>query len=106
MAMLLLQQNERLVTRLLELQKRVADATGEAAVQLRLEIAALEKEIAKSRERIFQHTSEKRGSNAGKDADKGKPPQKGHGPRDQPKLPIEEVVHDLDEADKACPSCG
>src|SRR5512144_924675 len=76
MAMSLLRENERLIARLLELQKKVATAEGEAAAQLRLEIAALEKEIAKSRERIFQHTSEKR-----------------KGAKEE-------------EADKACTSCG
>src|SRR5512144_1609769 len=106
MAMSLLRENERLIARLLELQKKVATAEGEAAAQLRLEIAALEKEIAKSRERIFQHTSEKRKGAKEEEADKDKPAQKGHGPREQPKLPVEEVVHDLDDADKTCTSCG
>jgi transposase len=106
MAMSLLRENERLIARLLELQRKVTEAKGEAAAQLRLEIAALEKEIAKSRERIFQHTSEKRTGATGDGAGTTKPPPKGHGPREQPKLSVEEVVHDLDDADKTCPSCG
>ena len=106
MAMSLLREYERLVAKLLELQKKVATATGEAAVQLRLEIAALEKEIERNRSHIFQHQSEKRSGSTGDKASADKPPQTGHGPREQPKLPIEEVVHDLDEADKTCPSCG
>ena len=106
MAMSLLRENERLMARLGELYKQVAEAKGEAAAQLRLEIAALEKELAKRRQRIFQHTSEKRSGAAGKDGEQAKPPQTGHGPREQPKLEVEPVVHDLDDADKACPSCG
>jgi transposase len=106
MAMSLLRENERLVARLGELYKQVAEAKGEAAAQLRLEIAALEQEIAKRRERIFQHQSEKRSVAKGKDGEQPKPAQKGHGPREQPKLEVEDVVHDLDDADKTCPACG
>jgi hypothetical protein len=35
-----------------------------------------------------------------------KEPQPGHGPREQKALPIVEVVHELDEPDQACRSCG
>jgi transposase len=106
MAMSLLREHERLVARLAELHKQVTSAKGEAAGQLRLEIAALEAEIESRRKHIFQHKSEKRSGTAGEDGGETKPPQKGHGPREQPKLPVEEVVHDLDEADKTCPKCG
>ena len=106
MAMSLLRENERLLARLGELYKQVAEAKGEAAAQLRLEIAALEREIEKRRERIFQHQSEKRPVDNGKEGEASKPPQKGHGPREQPKLQVDEVVHDLDDADKTCPACG
>ena len=106
MAMSLLRENERLLARLGELYKQVAEAKGEAAAQLRLEIAALEREIEKRRESIFQHQSERRPADKGKDGEAPKPPQKGHGPREQPKLEVEEVVHDLDDADKTCTACG
>ncbi len=33
-------------------------------------------------------------------------PKKGHGPRPQPSLPIREVEHRLDDADRMCPTCG
>ncbi|MFO0757007.1 MAG: IS66 family transposase [Byssovorax sp.] len=106
MAMSLLRENERLVARLGALYKQVAEAKGEAAAQLRLEIAALEREIEKRREQIFQHQSEKRPAGKGQEGEQAKPPQKGHGPREQPKLQVEEVVHDLDDADKTCDVCG
>src|SRR5690349_24115791 len=32
--------------------------------------------------------------------------QTGHGPREQPKLPLVEKIHTLDRADQTCPSCG
>jgi transposase len=106
MAMSLLRENERLLARLGELYKQVAEAKGEAAAQLRLEIAALEREIEKRREQVFRNQSEKRSTDTGKDKEQPKPPQKGHGPREQPKLEVEPVVHDLDDADKTCPACG
>ena len=106
MALSLLREYERLVARLGELYQQAAEAKGEAAGQLRLQIAALEAEIAKKRAHIFQHTSEKRAGASGAKGGEGNAPQKGHGPREQPKLPVEEVVHDLDEADKTCASCG
>jgi transposase len=105
MAMSLLHENERLLARLGELYKQVADAKGEAAAQLRLEIAALEREIEKRRE-VFRNQSEKRPADKGKGDEQPKPPQKGHGPREQPKLEVELVFHDLDDADKTCPACG
>ena len=105
MAMSLLRENERLLARLGELYKQVADAKGEAAAQLRLEIAALEQEIEKRRE-VFRNQSERRPADKGKGDEQPKPPQKGHGPREQPKLEVEPVFHDLDDADKTCSVCG
>lgn len=106
MALSLLREYERLVARLGELYQQAAEAKGEAAGQLRLQIAALEAEIAKKRAHIFQHKSEKRAGASSTKGGEGNAPQKGHGPREQPKLSVEEVVHDLDEADKTCASCG
>src|SRR5690349_12094468 len=106
MAMSLLLENERLVARLGELYKQVASTKGEAAAQLRLEIAALEREIEKRREQVFRNQSEKRSADKGKGEEPPKPPQKGHGPRPQPKLEVEPALHDLDDADRTCPACG
>jgi transposase len=39
------------------------------------------------------------------DEDEGEP-QRGHGPTDQPDLPVQEVLCELDEADRMCPECG
>jgi len=106
MAMSLLRENERLLARLGELYKQVASTKGEAAAQLRLEIAALEREIEKRREQVFRNQSEKRPADKCEKTESEKPPQKGHGPREQPKLEVEPVFHDLDDADKTCPACG
>ena len=39
-------------------------------------------------------------------ASKQKEAQRGHGPREQPDLPVQEELHLLDEADQCCPKCG
>lgn len=105
MAMLLAQENERLIAKVLELQKRLAVAEGRDRAQLAMELAALQKELEQRTERVFKHTSEQRGSKEGDDKDPAKA-KKGHGPREQAQLRILEVVHTLDEADMPCPCCG
>ncbi|MFO0758066.1 MAG: hypothetical protein U0359_16340 [Byssovorax sp.] len=101
MAMSLLRENERLVARLGALYKQVAEAKGEAAAQaLAWRSLRWSARSKKRREQIFQHQSEKRLAGKGQEGEQAKLPQKGHGPREQPKLQVEEVVHDLDDADK------
>jgi len=91
----------------------LAAATGNAVKgQLRLE--ALEQQLANLTKQIFGTSSEKRaddeqaGAGAeGEDKNKDeKKKQRGHGPKEQPKLPIVEVVHGLDDADQVCSNCG
>ena len=91
----------------------LAAATGNAVKgQLRLE--ALEQQLANLTKQIFGTSSEKRaddeqaGAGAeGEDKNKDeKKKQRGHGPKEQPKLPVVDVKHELDEADKTCPECG
>jgi transposase len=106
MALLLVRENERLVAKFVELQKKLLAAEGKDAEQLRLEIAILETELAAARGRMLAHASEKRSRPDEGEQKKGRGPEKGHGPRAQPTLPIAELFHDLDEADKMCPSCG
>ena len=104
-ALLLVQENERLIAKVLDLQKRVAIAEGKDKQQLEIELASLQKELERRTQRVMGHQSEKRGGNGKGDADKKKP-QTGHGPREQEQLRIVEVVHALDEADMMCPCCG
>jgi transposase len=105
MALLLLRENERLVAKVLDLQKRLLMAQGKDAEQLRLQIVALEKELEQNRQRIVQHASEKRERQTPPEPS-AKPPSKGHGPREQKELDVEPVLWDLDDADKQCPACG
>lgn len=106
MALLLVRENERLIAKFVELQKKLLVAEGKDAEQLRLELANLESELAQARERTLAHASEKRSRPDSVDEKKPRGPEKGHGPRAQPALPIVEIFHDLDEPDKTCPSCG
>lgn len=74
--------------------------------RLQLELNQLKEQLALMQQRLFGASSEKR-----KLAAETTPPvsarkQRGHGPRAQPQLPVQEVVLPLDEADKVCGLCG
>jgi len=104
-ARLLERENERLVRQVLELKQKLASVEGKSTDQLQL-LAELEHQLALRNRKIFGRSSEK-----GKVSGKRKPSGKsaaasGHGPRDQQELAIVEREHVLDEADRACPSCG
>jgi transposase len=101
-AKLLERENERLVRQVLELKQKLASAEGKGTEQLEL-LAELEQQLAARNRKLFGDSSEKRGSEK---QPREKPPQPGHGPREQPTLPVVEREHILDEADHVCPSCG
>lgn len=114
---LLRNHNRALATKIAELLKELAEAKGDSGFQ-QLRIAALEKSLAKLTKEIFGPSTEQRpvgatGDGDGGDDDKNKDDgekkkkkRRGHGPTEQPKLPIIDVVHKLDDADKTCPKCG
>jgi len=104
-AMLLEQENARLFRRLEALVAELADARGEEARSLQLEIAHLKEQLASRTKALFGDSSERRPSAEPKTHEK-KEAQPGHGPRQQKALPIVEIVHELDEPDQICPSCG
>lgn len=122
-AVVLLEQHNRELTKkiaevLRELQRTRAELAalkGQSTdKQLRLE--ALEQQLAKLTKQVFGPSSEQRPADepAGAeppskdDGDEGdkKKKRRGHGPTEQPKLPRIEIDHKLDDADKACPTCG
>jgi transposase len=64
------------------------------------------KELLAQRERaLFGPSSEQRPR---QDSPPPPPPspRRGHGPTAQPRLPIVETIHELDDADRTCPQCG
>jgi len=106
----LLQQaeNARLHKRLLQLTQELAVARGEDAIlAIQQELAFLKEQLDARNREIFGASSEKRSRDKSADAaSNGTTERTGHGRRDQPELPMVDVVHVLDDADKACPKCG
>jgi transposase len=71
-----------------------------------MELELLKEQLAAMQRMVFGESSERRPGD--KKTDEGKPetPQRGHGPKSQPNLPVEEVTHTLEEDDRSCPICG
>jgi transposase len=103
-AQVLLKENERLSKKMVELLRENLQLKGMSPHQLQQALALIDEQLAatKSDEAPGSPSSERRGAGA---ATTEKKPQVGHGPRPQ-NLPVVEQVHDLDEADQACPECG
>jgi len=94
--------HERIKRLIVELA-RLKGQDGPQALALELEHL---KELLAQRERaLFGDSSEKR-PREGTSETNEPIPQRGHGPRSQPVLPIVEQIHELPESDRACPVCG
>lgn len=104
MAVMLARENQRLIAKVVELTKKLATATGQDKAQLELELANLHKKLAKKKDDERLPKNERRKQPKDEPADRPKPP--GHGPKAQPELDVDPVLWRLDDADKACPSCG
>ena len=112
-----------------ELKKKVEVQLREEQ-RLQAEILRLEQQLAKKNRQLFGRSSERRkkktpgastsapkapekpsgdtpedASGAGEQAESAEA-KRGHGPRSQPHLEERTAVHDLDEADRVCTSCG
>ena len=103
-ARLLARSHEYLQTKLDELRRELAQVRDQAAQgRLSLEIEQLEAFLDRTRRAFEGKLSEKRA----RDSETApRPPQRGHGPRPQPKLPVDEQIYSLLEGDRACPACG
>ena len=102
---LLEDETRALTKRLSELAAENAQLRGEEQANLALEVGMLQEKLARREKELFGDSSERRGGDR-KGSDKKRKPREGHGPHEQPELPIVEVVHELDEADCICPNCG
>ena len=98
-AMLLQRENELLHARLAQLADALDKARGGEQQTLALEIESLKERLAQQNRALFGKSSEKQKHAAAKPE---RAPQPGHGPTPQPKLPVVEKIHELDEADKVC----
>ena len=97
-----------------KLTAELAKAKGDSTYQ-QMRLAALERHLAKLTKQVFGPTSEQRTTDAQPgdasadeqgEGDGKKKKRPGHGPTKQPQLPVIEVEHGLDDADKVCPNCG
>jgi len=104
----LLQDREiqKLHDRITRLALEVARLKGQDGPQaLALELEHLKELLAQRERALFGDSSEKRPREGTSEANEPAP-QRGHGPRPQPELPIVERAHELPETDRACPVCG
>lgn len=103
---LVLRENEKLHRRITELTREIARLRGEPAQgRLELELERLQEQLDRFQRRLFAESSEKRGVKD-KSETPVEPQRRGHGPRVQKKLPIQEVVHELPEGERRCPACS
>src|SRR5688500_1382345 len=98
-SLLLERENQRLITKTLELTAENARLRGLAdREQLALaELHALEQRRAQ----MLAPTAARP-----LPATPSRPPRPGHGPRPQPTLPVVELRHELPTDRRACPACG
>jgi transposase len=95
-ALALVKENRRLRTLL--------RAQGDPEVEaLELELRFVAEQLAARNRALFGPSSEK---DRRETESKTPTAKRGHGPREQPALPLVEEVHELDEADRICPKCG
>lgn len=103
-AVLLDRQVRTLTTMVRDLTDENARLKGQDARSIQREMDVLKELLAQRERTIFAETSEQRPRPGNTSPERL--PQRGHGPRVQPSLPILDIVHALDEADQICPKCG
>ena len=100
-SLLLDRENQRLITKTLELTAEVARLRG-VADPAQLQLAALQ-ELEQRRAQVFQRDASASSEPSSRPP---QPPPPGHGPRPQPTLPVVEIRHELPVDDRQCPACG
>jgi transposase len=101
-SLLLDRENQRLITKTLELTAEVARLRGVSDPE-QLQLAVL-KELEQRRAQVFHHHATHAVSASSPAS--ARLPQPGHGPRPQPTLPVVEIRHELPAEDRQCPACG
>src|SRR5439155_10226716 len=99
-SLLLDRENQRLITKTLELTAEVARLQGIPNPE-QLQLAVLH-DLQQRRAQVFHHDPPS--SEASVRPPRLSPP--GHGPRSQPTLPVVEIRHELPSEDRQCPACG
>lgn len=106
MAILLERENERLHERVKQLTTELSRLQGAGGGMLQGELAFLKELLARREQALFGDSSEKRPRAESDVTPASSLPQRGHGPKSQPELPILLKEHELDEADRVCSACG
>ena len=88
-----------------ELRAEIARLRGED-VDPQMEIELLREQLAAMQKMAFGPSSEKRPRPKDDTTGETKKPRRGHGPKEQPNLPIEVLTHTLPEEDRKCSICG
>jgi transposase len=101
-------ENRRLHERLKTLYKELAVWRDEDPDKLQLELIKLQELVNQRNHELFGDSSERRSESDSRPASEQKSDdaQPGHGPTEQPDLPVIAQLHELDEADLICPKCG
>ncbi len=103
---LLEKENVRLLKLVEKLGRENAELRGEEGGS-QLELARLKENLDRAMNRLYGDSSERLDVKPPEPPPEPRDrPARGHGPRSQPKLPIEEVVVELEGDERCCPSCS
>ncbi|MGH2608350.1 MAG: IS66 family transposase [Tepidiformaceae bacterium] len=106
-ALLLDRENLRLIERIKKLTEENSRLRGEDNGRLQLELEQLKELLARRNHALFAEKSERRRREDDTAGERSEPaPRRGHGPRRQSELPIQEAVHELPETERTCKTCG
>ncbi|MBX3129336.1 MAG: IS66 family transposase [Polyangiaceae bacterium] len=101
-ALLLEAENQKLVQKILVLQRELLQLKGGDPTQLALKLAELEQQLAQRNQTLFGDSSERRAKTKRSGA---KPPQRGHGPKKQNLREVEQVIDLGPVAATVCEHC-
>lgn len=105
-ALLLDRENEKLHEKVRELSREIARLQGQDVAGSQLELSYLKELLAQRERALYAAKSERRPREAPAAPAEPPAPRRGHGPRQQASLPVVEQIHELPEAERACPACG
>jgi transposase len=97
------QESRRIKAQLADALQKLHQKNSSEAEQLALQLDRLEKKHAEALKQLFGQKTERRPESKPAPATVKK--ERGHGRREQPELPIKEVIHKLDVADAVCDLC-
>lgn len=90
-----------------DLVREIAALRGHCeAGRLQLELEGLREQMAKMQRRLFAESSEQRPHPQEPAVAEPAPVRRGHGPREQPQLPVVEQLHELESEKRCCPACS